>query len=494
MPLLDTVVGSLDVHASLTALTSLTADASSTADPAGLLPARQQMALSLGWHIILACFGVAFPTIILAMHWRGVYREDADAMRLARRWSKVSAVLFAIGAVSGTVLSFEMGLLWPGLMGTFGDVLGLPFAFEGLAFFLEAIFIGLYLYGWDRMKPKVHLLMLVPMAITGVVGTFCVLAVNAWMNEPTGFDIVDGEVTNIQPWAAFFNDRVWLQFGHMWVATFMVAGFCIAAVYAVGMLKGRRDRHHRLGFIVPFVFASVAAISQPVVGHFLGAELAEIQPSKLAAMELATTSESPSPMTLGGYVNSDGEKVGAIEIPYLGSIIAMESLSEPVPSLDEFAEEDLPPVNLTHWSFQIMIGLGMLLMGLALIFWFARWRKWDLLDADRATSRWFLRIMAFSGIAAIAAMETGWITTEVGRQPWIVYGVMRTPEAAGDNSGLWWLYWITVVVYTLMTIGAIVVLRSMAKRWRRGDESLPSPYGPELETGSATDAAQEPAR
>ena len=251
----------------LTGLTTLAAD---VPDPAGLLPARQQMALSLGWHIVLACFGVAFPTMILVMHWRGVYRDDPLALVLARRWAKVSAVLFAIGAVSGTVLSFEMGLLWPGLMGRFGDVLGLPFAFEGVAFFLEAIFLGIYLYGWGRIPPRRHLLMLVPMALTGIAGTFSVLAVNGWMNNPTGFRIVDGEVTDVDPWAAMFNSGVLWQFLHMWVAAFMVAGFSIAAVYAAGMLRGRRDRHHRLGFTVPFAFASVAALLQPAIGHLLG--------------------------------------------------------------------------------------------------------------------------------------------------------------------------------------------------------------------------------
>src|SRR3954454_18253082 len=183
--------------------------------PPGLLPARQQMAVSLGWHIILACFGVAFPTMIYVVHRRGIRRDDPVALELARRWGKVSAVLFAIGAVSGTVLSFEMGLLGPGLMGRFGDVLGLPFAFEGLSFFVEAIFLGIYLYGWGRMPARQHLLMLLPMAAAGVVGTYCVISVNAWMNMPTGFDVVDGEVTNVQPWAVLFNRGALLQFAHM---------------------------------------------------------------------------------------------------------------------------------------------------------------------------------------------------------------------------------------------------------------------------------------
>ncbi|WP_221177400.1 cytochrome ubiquinol oxidase subunit I [Nocardioides marmoriginsengisoli] len=447
-------------------------------DPAGLHPAREQMALSLGWHIVLACFGVAFPTIIFAMHWRGIRRQDADALLLAKRWSKVSAVLFAIGAVSGTVLSFEMGLLWPGLMGTYGDVLGLPFAFEGLAFFLEAIFIGLYLYGWGRMPPRQHLLMLIPMAITGVVGTFCVLAVNAWMNNPTGFKLVDGKVTDVDPWAAMFNDGVWLQFAHMWLAAFMLAGFAVAAVYAAGMLRGRTDRRHRLGFLVPFAFASVAALSQPLVGHLLGSRLAETQPAKLAAFELATETESPSPLRLGGIL-VDGEVRYSIDIPVLGSIIARNSFTKPVEGLETIPEEDRPPVNITHLSFQTMIAIGTALAGLAALFWIARRRGRDLLRR-----RWFLRAAVLAGPLAFVALEAGWIATEVGRQPWVVYGYLRTADAAGENSGLWWLFGATLVVYSLMTAGAVVVLRSMARRWREGAEDLPSPYGPQLETGA----------
>ncbi|KQP65689.1 MULTISPECIES: cytochrome ubiquinol oxidase subunit I [unclassified Nocardioides] len=461
----------------LLALTSLVTD-----DPAGLLPARQQMALSLGWHIVLACFGVAFPTIIFAMHWRGIYRDDRDALVLAKRWSKVSAVLFAIGAVSGTVLSFEFGLLWPGLMSRFGDVLGLPFAFEGLAFFLEAIFLGIYLYGWGRIPPKQHLLMLVPMGITGVVGTFCVLAVNGWMNNPTGFRIEDGEVVDVQPWVAFLNDGVWMQFLHMWVAAFMVAGFAISAVYAAGMLRGRRDRHHRLGFTVPFVFATVAALLQPVIGHLLGSRLASTQPAKLAAFELALETESPSPLRLGGLL-VDGEVRYALDIPYLGSLIARNSFTEPVQGLDTIPVDEQPPVNITHLAFQSMVGIGTLLALAVVVFWLARWRGHDLLG-----NRWFLRGAVLAGPLAVVALEAGWIATEVGRQPWVVYGVMRTTEAAGDNPGLWWLLGISTVVYTAMTVGAVVVLRSMARRWREGEEDLPSPYGPERESLEGADA------
>jgi cytochrome bd ubiquinol oxidase subunit I len=449
-------------------LVTLTSDA-----PAGLLPARQQMALSLGWHIILACFGVAWPAMIAVAHWRGVYRDDGVALGLARRWAKVSAVLFAIGAVSGTVLSFEMGLLWPGLMGPFGDVLGLPFAFEGLSFFVEAIFLGLYLYGWGRIPPKRHLLMVVPMAVAGVVGTYCVIAVNAWMNMPVGFRIEAGEVVDVEPWAVLFNTGAVLQFAHMWIAAYMVVGFAVAGVYAAGMLRGRTDRHHRTGFGIPFAFATVAALVQPFIGHLLGLRIAEAQPAKLAAFELATETESPSPLRIGGLL-IDGEVRYAIDIPLLGSVIARNSFTEPVQGLDTIPLADQPPVNITHLAFQTMIGIGTLLFVAVLVFWLFRWRGRDLLD-----NRWALRFAVAAGPLAVVALEAGWIATEVGRQPWVVYGVLRTPDAAGDNPHLWLLLAATATLYTGLTIGAVLVLRSMARRWRAGEEDLPSPYGPE---------------
>jgi cytochrome bd ubiquinol oxidase subunit I len=444
----------------------------SSGEPPGLLPARQQMAVSLGWHIVLACFGVAFPTIIFAVHRRGLVRADAVALGLARRWAKVSAVLFAIGAVSGTVLSFEMGLLWPGLMGRFGDVLGLPFAFEGLSFFVEAIFLGIYLYGWDRMPPRRHLAMLIPMGVSGIVGTFCVISVNAWMNNPAGFQIRDGEVVDINPWRAMFNGGVWLQFLHMWVAAFMVVGLVVAGVYAFGMLRGRVDAHHRLGFTVPFAFASVAAVAQPFIGHVLGMRIHDSQAAKLAAFELAQTTEGPAPLRLGGVL-VDGEVRWALTIPRLGSVIARNSWDAPVPGLDGVPPSEWPPVNVTHLAFQSMVGIGTLLAAMAVVYWLAHWRGRDL-----PSNVWLLRVAVIAGPLAILAVESGWVATEVGRQPWTVWHVLRTTDAASMSSGLWWSYTAVLIIYVGMTVGAVMVLRSMARRWRAGEVDLPSPYGP----------------
>ncbi|NNE10844.1 MAG: cytochrome ubiquinol oxidase subunit I [Ilumatobacter sp.] len=444
------------------------------------------MALSLGFHIVLSCFGVAFPAMIYVLHRRGIRHDDAEALALAKKWGKVAAVLFAVGAVSGTILSFEMGLLWPGMMSTYGDVIGLPFALEGIAFFLEAIFLGIYLYGWGRLRPEVHLRTLIPIMLAGLFGTFCILAVNAWMNAPSGFTLQpDGTVTDVDPLAAMFNDALWPQFLHMWVATFVVAGFLTASVYAVGMLRGRRDRSHRLGFTVPFAFAAAAVVVQPLVGHWAGTRLDTGQPSKLAAMELAVETEDNAPVVIGGLF-VDGEVRGGIEIPKLASLLAGNSFDTVIVGLEDIPADERPPVNIVHWAFQTMIAAGTAMIGIA-GWWLWRRRRFGGTDDDRDgdgvfDSPWFLRAAVAAGGLSVVALEAGWITTEVGRQPWIVYGVMRVDEAVTSNSGVWISLAVMVVVYAGMAALATKVLRGMARRWRTdGSLDLPTPYGPDSE-------------
>ncbi len=441
-----------------------------------LMAARYQMAFSLGFHIVLSCFGVALPALIYVLHRRGLKHDDADALVLAKKWAKVSAVLFAVGAVSGTVLSFELGLLFPGMMEEFGDVIGLPFALEGIAFFLEAIFIGIYLYGWDRLPPKVHLNVLIPIIASGAFGTFCIIAVNAFMNNPAGFsrDPVTGEIVDVEPLAAMFNNAVWGQAIHMFVATYAVTGFLVAAVYAVGMRKGRLDRSHRTGFLVAFVFATIAAFAQPVVGHFTGQRLAEDQPTKIAAFELNTVTEDRAPLTVGGLW-IDGEKRYGIEIPWLGSLAVGTSLNQVVPSINDFPEDELPPINVTHIAFQAMVGAGTAMVAIAAWFWWRRRRVGDAVFSEK----WTMRSIVVGAGLAVLALEAGWTATEVGRQPWIVYGEMRTADAVTQNSGVWISLTAIIVLYASMGYLAARVIRGMARRWRESDEiDLPTPYGP----------------
>lgn len=444
-----------------------------------LMAARYQMAFSLGFHIVLSCFGVALPALIYVLHRRGLKHDDQDALLLAKKWAKVSAVLFAVGAVSGTVLSFELGLLFPGMMEDFGDVIGLPFALEGIAFFLEAIFIGIYLYGWDRLPPKVHLNVLVPIIASGAFGTFCIIAVNAFMNNPAGFsrDPVSGEITDVEPLAAMFNNAVWGQAIHMFVATYAVTGFLVAAVYAIGMRKGRLDRSHRMGFLVAFAFATIAAFAQPVVGHFTGQRLAEDQPSKLAAFELNTVAEDHAPLTVGGIWIDDEKRYG-IEIPWLGSLATGNSLSQVVPSIYDIPEDERPPINVTHFAFQAMVGAGTAMVGIAAWFWWRRRRIGDAVFAEK----WTMRSIIVGAGLAVLALEAGWTATEVGRQPWIVYGEMRTADAVTQNSGVWISLTAIIILYASMAYMATRVIRGMTRRWRESDEiDLPTPYGPSVE-------------
>jgi cytochrome d ubiquinol oxidase subunit I len=361
------------------------------------------------------------------------------------------------------------------MMGAFGDVIGPAFAVEGLAFFTEAIFLGIYLYGWDRLPPRTHLLTLVPVALAGIVGSFSVIAANAWMNSPAGFDIVDGSATDIDPVAAIFNDAVLLQWVHMLLAAYMVVGFTAAGVYALGRLRGRDDPAHRLGFVVPFAFASVATLLQPVVGHLAGERLAEAQPSKFAAIELVPETIEGAPLTVGGVL-VDGEVRYGIQIPGLGSLISTGSADAEIVGLDDVPEGAELPASLVHLSFQLMVGIGFSLVGLVLWYWVQRRRGVDVL----ATSTWFRRAAVLAGPAAITALIAGWIVTEVGRQPWIVYGIMRVDEAVTDAGWIWWSLTAIVVVYASMTVFGAVVLRAMSRRWREGGE-MRVPYGPNTE-------------
>jgi cytochrome d ubiquinol oxidase subunit I len=440
---------------------------------ADLSAARSQMAFTLGFHIVLACIGVGFPAIILIANYLGLRRNDAVALELAQRWSKVAAVTFVVGAITGTVLSFEMGLLWPEFMRRFGDVFGLPFALEGIFFFTEAIFIAIYIFGWKRLSPWLHFWTGVPVAIAGIGGAWSVVAANSWMNQPDGFKLnSDGTVTDVSPLDAFFNGAVAYEAPHMILAAYLVTGFLVASVYAVGMLRGRRDRHHRLGLLIPLTVAVIITPIQFAVGDTAARSIAKDQPVKFAAMECVQTTHTHVTEYIGGRCTSDGVK-GGIGIPGLDSWLVGFSTDTEVIGLDSVPPEDRPPANtLLHWAFDAMVGICSVLILLGLWLGISWWRKRDI-----PKTPWFLRAVAVSGAAAIVALECGWIVTEVGRQPWIVYEVMRTEDAVTEASGIWVSLAIVIVLYTALGISTVLVLRAMARRWRDA-EDVDVPYGP----------------
>lgn len=448
-------------------------------EPGQLLPAREQMAFTLGFHIILVPFGVAFTFLMLIANYRGIRRGDADALRLAQRWSKVAAVLFAVGAVSGTVLSFEMGLLWPGLMSRYGAAYGLPFSVEGIFFFVEAIFMAIYIYGWKRLRPWPHFWSGVPVTVAGLGGTASVVAANAWMNHPGGITIRDGRLVDVDPWRVFFTPPFWYEALHMFLAAYLVAGFVVAGVYAAGMLKGRRDRYHRLGFLIAFSTAAVVMPIQIVVGDVAAREVYAHEPAKFAAIEGVPDTSTHVPETLGG-VMVDGRMRYGVDIPNGASLLSGYSPSTRISGLSAIPADVRPPdrlVTITHLSFDVMVGTGFALLALALWFGLVWWRRRDL-----PRTRWFLRAAALAGVVSVVSLEAGWVVTEVGRQPWTVVGLLLTRDAVTTSGNMWAFFAGTVALYGAVGTGAVYVLRTMRRRWASGLDE-PVPYGPvEAET------------
>jgi cytochrome d ubiquinol oxidase subunit I len=365
-----------------------------------LVWARELQALSLVFHIPLVCFGIAFPTMVLFTE--GLYLRTGDLhyKRLAKRWSKVIIIFFAVGVVTGTILTFEFGILWPNFMATFGDVFGLGFGLEGFAFFTEAIFVAIYVYGWERLPKKVHFWSGFPMAIAGVVGATMILAVNGWMNDPKGFDVVNNQIVNINPWRALFNDFFWHELAHMYLAGYVVVGFLVASVYAVAWLRGDRSRYVRTAMIIPLTFAALVAPVQVIVGDWAAREVATDQPVKLAAMEGLGTTQEGAPFTLGGLYDKDTNKVeGGVAIPKMLSLLAFHDPNATVEGLDSVPADDRPgPINTVRYSFHVMVGIGTLLALLGAWFVFTWWRTRSLPE-----TKWFYRAVAVSGVLAVIA-------------------------------------------------------------------------------------------
>jgi cytochrome bd ubiquinol oxidase subunit I len=429
-----------------------------------LLEARQMQALSLGVHIPLVCFGISFPAIVLFVEALFLRTGNPVYKAVAKRWSKVMLILFAIGVVTGTILSFELGLLWPQFMEQWGEVFGFAFAVEGLAFFVEAIFIAIYVYGWDRLSPRLHFLSGLPVALAGILGSTSVIAVNGWMNNPQGFTLTDdGQVTDVHPFSALFNPNLWHEEVHMYLAGFIVSSALVAGVYAVAWLKGRRDQYHRIGLVVPLAVLALAAPAQVVIGDWAGRDIAEEQPTKLAAIEDLEQTTKGADLTLGGLYY-DGEVHGGITIPDGLSLLADHDPNATVQGLDAVPESDRPPVGWVRNAFQLMVGIGTLLALLGLWFLWFRIRRGCL-----PTTKWFYRAVVAAGPLSLVALISGWIVTEVGRQPWIVYEQMRVEDAVTGAEGIPIGYATLVVVYIGLASLAFYMLRRLA---RQGPEPI----------------------
>ena len=432
-----------------------------------LLAARMQMAVSLGFHIVFACIGMTMPILMAFSEWKWLRTNKQQYLDVAKAWSKGVAIFFAVGAVSGTVLSFELGLLFPGFMKHAGAIIGMPFSWEGTAFFVEAIALGIFLYGWNRLNKWVHWFSGVVVGISGVLSGIFVVSANAWMNSPAGFTWENGKPTNIDPVAAMFNDAWFSQSLHMTLAAFVATSFAVAGVHAFLLLKNRHNLFHRTAIKIALSFGAVAALLQPISGDHSAKDIAKRQPAKLAAAEALYKTSQPASLVIGGIPNDKEERVDyAFHIPGMLSFLAHGDMNAEVTGLDKFPKDERPPVMITHIAFQVMVAIGGLLALAALLFiaFSVKWRH-------ILSKRWWLYFITFLTPLGFIAVEAGWTVTEVGRQPWIMYGIMKTKDAVSPMPGLQYSFYTISFVYILLTV---ILVWQMRRQIANVQEKYPS--------------------
>ena len=422
--------------------------------------ARALMGMSLAFHIVFAAIGIGLPLLFLIAEGIALRTGDELYRQMARRWGRVAAVLFAVGAVSGTILSFEFGLLWPAWMEFSGSIIGFPFALEGFAFFTEAIFLGLYLYGWDRLSPRAHWLCSIPIVISSAASAFFVISANGWMNQPTGFEVLNGKPVDIEPVAVMFNKAMPYEVTHGTLASYVATGFAVAAVYAFAMLRGQRSDYNRKALVLALAVAAVFAPLQVVSGDLSARFLAHNQPEKFAALEGQFETERGAPLRIGGWPDTEDKTTRfAIEIPKLGSFLAFEDLDAEVRGLNSFPQDEIPDARLVHPFFQVMVAAGFFMVFVvAWFFGLAWWRK--RIDPGRL----LLLAVLVAAPLAFLTIEAGWFVTEFGRQPWIIYQVMRTADGSTPREGIAWVLMVFALVYVALTVGlALLLLREQRR-------------------------------
>ncbi|HUG40377.1 MAG TPA: cytochrome ubiquinol oxidase subunit I [Longimicrobiales bacterium] len=460
-----------------------------------LTAARAQMEVSLAFHMFFAALGIGLPLLMLIAEGLWLRTGRAHYRELARTWARATALAFAVGAVSGTALSFELGLLWPRFMEVAGSILGPAFALEGYAFFIEAIFLGLYLYGWDRLSPRAHWWTGVPVAVSGLLSGVLVVAANAWMQTPVGIDTAAlGGAGTLAPTSALgplvmadplavFRTPYWFHMAlHSSLSCYIATAFAVAGVYALGLRRGRRDAYHRAGLTIAMAVGAVTAVLQPLSGDVSARAVAKYQPAKLAAAEAHFETGTGVPLTIGGIPTADGEVKYALRIPKGLSLLAHHDPEAEVIGLDAYPRAEWPNVLITHLAFQVMVGLGFALVGLSLWFWLAAWRdrrraRRDAGDPGRTQAGPLLLLAVVAGAPlGFLALQAGWLVTEVGRQPWVIYGVMRTEDGVTPVSGVPLTLFGFAVLYLVLGTALVILLRGLA-RHRRG--VTPEPDGME---------------
>lgn len=423
------------------------------------IAARSQMAISLGFHIIYSCIGMVMPVFMAVSHYKWIKTGEPVYKNVTQAWSKGVAIFFATGAVSGTILSFELGLLWPKFMEHAGPIFGMPFSLEGVAFFIEAIALGFFLYGWNKFNKWFHWFTGVLVGVSGVASGILVVSANAWMNSPSGFDYVNGQYINIDSIKAMFNGSWFSESLHMIIAAFSATGFAVAGIHALMIARKKNVLFHTKAFRIAIVFGAIAAILQPFSGDLSAKNAAAKQPAKLAAMEAYFHTQPYSPLTIGGLPDTANKKVNyGIEIPGLLSFLVYDNFRQPVKALDQIPVKNQPPIAVTHIAFEIMITIGSIMMLVGILYFIAIWKKRSWL-----TKNWFLKLFILSTPLGFIAVEAGWTVTEVGRQPWIIQGVMRTSEAVTPMPGIQYSFYLFTAVYMILSVAVVFLLSRQIK-------------------------------
>ncbi|MFD2871815.1 cytochrome ubiquinol oxidase subunit I [Mucilaginibacter ximonensis] len=423
------------------------------------LAARSQMALSLGFHIIYSCIGMVMPVFMAISHYKYLKTQNPVYKNVTQAWSKGVAIFFATGAVSGTMLSFELGLLWPKFMIHAGPIFGMPFSLEGVAFFIEAIALGFFLYGWNRLNKWFHWATGVMVGVSGILSGILVVSANSWMNSPSGFDFVNGQYLNISPIKAMFNGAWFSEALHMTIAAFSATGFAVAGIHALMIYRKQNVEFHSKAFRIAITFGAIAAILQPLSGDLSAKHAAKRQPAKLAAMESYFHTQQYAPLVIGGIPDTVAKKVNyGLELPGMLSFLVNDNFKQEVKGLDQIPTKDQPNVPVTHYAFQIMVGFGMLMMAAGIIYLIAVWKKRGWMSKG-----WFLKLFIYSTPLGFIALEAGWTVTEVGRQPWIIQDVMRTADAVTPMPGIQYSFYLFSFIYFTLSLAVIFLLQRQIK-------------------------------
>jgi cytochrome bd ubiquinol oxidase subunit I len=429
-----------------------------TGDP--VIYSRILTAVTLAFHIIFATVGVGVPIMIALAEWTGIRRKDYHYILLARRWARGFVITVAIGVVTGTAIGLQLSLLWPSFMKVAGQSIAVPLFMETFAFFVEAIFLGIYLYTWDRFKSqKLHLLLLIPVAIGSSASAVFITMVNSFMNAPRGFRIVDGELADVQPLVAMFNPATPTKVAHVLASAYMTSAFVLAAIAAFSVLKNRSHPYYRKALHLTMMSAFIFSVTTAIVGDLSGKYLAKYQPAKLAAAEWHFETMTKAPLLYGGILTEEHRVVGAIHIPYALSILAHGNPSSEVIGLDRFPEDEIPPL-FVHYLFDGMVTIGGLLTVISLLYVLGMyWRKWS------PFNRTLLWSILISGPLSFVAIELGWIYAEVGRQPWILVGYMKTAQGATTSEHVGLMLLLFILLYAILGFTCLKVLRKLFRNY-----------------------------